>query len=246
MVESSNQESLNQNKFALTDQNNKEIESITTKNLSIIKIENTKFDLNCVIKIQTNSNIMEYVGAGGPREMEKVKKIFKNGFIKQEEASGYLMFNNNKEYVGMFVFEKLEDKPQEVEIMFYLLEDKQGKGYANEACKGFFKLAAEEGIFINGQKLDKFFATAHPENIGSNKVLGNKLGMKKHDEIIYTKKGDKTVPRYFYNITVQQIKENIEKELKKESGKELGKELDKNSITNQEASKLSEENQKEI
>lgn len=136
---------------------------------------------------------------------EQVMKTFASGATKTPKEVGERIdawmkrWKEGDPYAGMAVFLKSTgeflghavlghgDNPGESELAGLGNTSFWNKGYGGEAAlalvKDFAPLSVELGFTLKGKPLTKVVATALKHNIGSVKILFEKLGMKQDDEI---------------------------------------------------------------
>lgn len=72
------------------------------------------------------------------------------------------------------------DNEGEVEIGWIFLQEHQGKGYCTEAINEFLlplaRNASKNEVRVNGSRLNRVIATAHPENVASKRIM-DKVGL---------------------------------------------------------------------
>lgn len=144
-------------------------------------------DFSHVLALQTNDQVMKFVGAGGVRPETRVRAEFdeyRNLWRKGSAVSAYAIFSKNSdglegEFMGLAALEEVSDKgvvvPAVAEPMIYFMPQFWRGGFGKEAGKGFIDLVC--GLIKSGAPLEtggspitKLIATATPENTGSIKL----------------------------------------------------------------------------
>jgi RimJ/RimL family protein N-acetyltransferase len=118
---------------------------------------------------------------GGPRDREKLKKIFEED-VKNPYAEQYDLWpveeKPSKQVVGdCGLLAKEVDGKQEIELIYIFKASAWGKGYATEIGRAITKYAFEE------MKIGRVIALIEPENKASERVA-LKIGMKFEKEVI--------------------------------------------------------------
>jgi ribosomal-protein-alanine N-acetyltransferase len=125
-------------------------------------------DLSELIDLQSDEDVMKFVGAGVIRTKEKITDIHQNLlnlWKKGDPVGGYAICNKEDGmFMGMACLENV-GKPGEAEVMAYLKPEFWRKGYGKEIGLGFIDCiikAHEENIpmIIDHEPLTKLVATA--------------------------------------------------------------------------------------
>jgi len=168
-------------------------------------------DREGLISLQSDENVMKFVGAGVTRTREKIIKIHDNLldlWRKGDPVGGYAIYKKEDgKFMGMACLENV-GKPGQAEVMAYLKPEFWGNGYGKEIGLGFIKciVAAHDNhipMIIDGKPLTNLVATAEPRNIGSI-ALQKSLGFTEGETIRVTK-GDKEVERISFELDLTQF-----------------------------------------
>ena len=168
--------------------------------------------------MQSNEDVMKFVGAGGVRTKEKITDIHQNLlnlWKKGDPVGGYAICNKEDGmFMGMACLENV-GKPGEAEVMAYLKPEFWRKGYGKEIGLGFINCiikAHEENIpmIIDHEPLTKLVATAEPGNIASI-ALQESLGFTKGETIRVNKNG-REVERVPFELDLHQLFRKVAQE----------------------------------
>jgi ribosomal-protein-alanine N-acetyltransferase len=156
---------------------NNEMIILQTKRLQLRRLQNS--DVEALIELWSDPEVTKYLG--GPRDREKLKKIFEED-IKNPYAEQYDLWpveeKQSKEVVGdCGLLAKEVDEKQEIELIYIFKTSAWGKGYATEIGRAIVKYAFEE------MKIGRVIALIEPENNASERVA-LKVGMKFEKEVI--------------------------------------------------------------
>lgn len=154
------------------------VDIIETERLWLRPIE--KNDVDRIFLLDSNPEVMKYIGVPVVKELHESEKVIDRiqkqyidygigRFAVIEKATNLLIGWSGLKYLT----ETINDHINIYDLGYRFLPEFWGKGYATEAAKPFVKLAFEE------LKLEKLYAMAHAENIGSNKIL-QKLGFQQN------------------------------------------------------------------
>ncbi|MEI6296625.1 MAG: GNAT family N-acetyltransferase [bacterium] len=102
-------------------------------------------------------------------ELESIKNDIEE--IKAGKMASFTIFNENKEYIGKCMLNKIKKRNENASISVSIKERFWGKGYATEVVQALMKLAFEE------YKLHRLEYTYYSINERSKK-LAEKLGFK--------------------------------------------------------------------
>jgi len=137
---------------------------------------------------RTNEEILDYVQERGDR------------YFNQGEPYGIfsVFLRENNSFIGQIDLVPT-DNPGEVEIGWIFHKEFQGKGFCSEAVLDFLlpfiHRIAQMGFKTGGLLVYKVIATAHPENIASNRVI-QKAGLSMYQSQL--RYGGK--PRNWYSL----------------------------------------------
>lgn len=142
-------------------------------------------DAKALFRLDSNPNVHLYLGKDPVKTIDECYNIIEK-IRGQYESNGIGRFavivketNENIGWAGL----KFITEPENRHVNFYdigyrLQEEHWRKGYAYEAAKAWRDYAFKE------MKLDKIYASAHIENVASNKIL-QKLGMELKGDFEY-------------------------------------------------------------
>jgi RimJ/RimL family protein N-acetyltransferase len=138
-----------------------------------------KRDSDFIIKLWTSEVNTTYMG--GPRSVELMEDNVKE-YLQDPYADQFDLWTVEDKLslipVGHCgLIEKEVEGNNEIEVIYVISHEHQGKGYATEISKALVKYGLEE------MKLKRIIALIKPENIGSAKVAVN-IGMAKEKEVM--------------------------------------------------------------
>lgn len=150
---------------------------LQTKRLCLRRPQNS--DVEALIEMWSDPEVTKHLG--GPRDREKLKKIFEED-VKNPYAEQYDLWpveeKQSKEVVGdCGLLAKEVDGKQEIELIYIFKASAWRKGYATEIGRAIVKYAFEE------MKIGRVIALIEPENKASERVA-LKIGMKFEKEVI--------------------------------------------------------------
>ncbi|MBA3537260.1 MAG: GNAT family N-acetyltransferase [Tatlockia sp.] len=126
-------------------------------------------DLDNLYNLQSNPQVMKYIGEGIRDRMEVIKGLKKaiDHFKKHNFSLGSVYLKHSHKFIGRagLIYFNYNDKQPKIEVAYALLPDYWGKGYATELTKAL-SIWAFQNLSIN-----KLIAVVHPENIASEHVL---------------------------------------------------------------------------
>ena len=138
-----------------------------------------KEDFDQCLLLYSDKELTKFVDRGEPRnEKEIYEYVEERGdrYFNQGQPFGIfsIFLKENKTFVGQVDLVPTEN-PGEVEIGWIFHKEFHSKGICTEAVLNFlmpfvYKLA-KMGYKSNGRLINRIIATAHPENIPSNKVI---------------------------------------------------------------------------
>ena len=186
---------------------------IETPNLTIRSVQED--DLEHMLKLQGNAAVMEFVGIGGARSVDRITKYHRwliDLWKEKNPISGFMVFTKEtKNFAGMACLEEVNNKDGsvkagEAEVMLYFLPEFWGKGHGKELGKYFLEsirsmLESGEHITIGGKPLTKLVASAHPDNKPSIK-LQKDLGFVEVSRGTRRVTGGE-VPRIFFELDLE-------------------------------------------
>lgn len=136
-------------------------------------------DFENSVSLYNNPELTKFFDHGEPRTLNEIREyIAKRGrcyFEKNEPFGIFSIFKkNNQCFIGQVDLVPTGD-PGEVEIGWIIHKQFQGQGYCSEAVLDFLipyiKILAKNKIKTHGALIDNIIATAHPENLASNKMI---------------------------------------------------------------------------
>ena len=146
---------------------------ITTMNLLLRPFEPSDFDT--LSAILADAEVMQLVLSGTAYSQAESAKFIEDNFLAYESNDiglGVLCERFNQRIVGFAgIIDYQYAEKGAVEIGFVLAKFAHGRGYATEIGRALMKYALDE------LKHDRLYATVHPNNSPSNRVM-EKLGMK--------------------------------------------------------------------
>lgn len=151
---------------------------LETKRLILREIEPGDFD--ALYRMNSNAEIMKYVGDGSVRTHEQMlgelDMLISHYTRKPGLGIWATLLKDSNTFIGAsgLVF---YDNTTEIEIGYRMLKEYWNKGYATEAALGLVKYG------FNTLKLKKIVSSAHTENIASRRVM-EKIGMRYVDNRI--------------------------------------------------------------
>jgi len=130
-------------------------------------------DYKAVYKFGSNLEVQKYTGDKIIESLEEAKELIKNVSFKDYKNYGYgrwaTIYKPDNKLIG-FAGLKYLPEMDSTDIGFRFLPNYWGKGLATEASKEIIKYGFEK------LELNQIIGIAHPENIGSCKVL-EKIGL---------------------------------------------------------------------
>lgn len=142
-------------------------------------------DEEALFALDSNPNVHLYLGNNPVTEIEQVREYIKN-IKNQYEQNGIGRFavelKDTKEVIGWaglkFITEEDNGHVNFYDIGYRLREEFWGKGYAYEAAVKWLDHA------LHTMKVPAIYASAHIENIGSNKIL-QKIGLQQNGQFLW-------------------------------------------------------------
>ena len=130
-------------------------------------------DIEEFASFNADPEVMRYIWKGRPLTREESERSLSR-VVESFGAQGYglwaAVLKASGRVVGFSGLNRLEDTP-EIEVAYRFARDSWGKGLATEAAHASLRYGFEE------VGLRRAVAVAHPENVGSRRVL-EKIGMK--------------------------------------------------------------------
>lgn len=134
-------------------------------------------DLDAIDAIQSDPQVMKYVGNGKTTSREETEKSIKF-WKKYGEEKGYsswaVVEKGTGRVIGKAGFAELPDK-SDVEVFYMFVKDAWGKGYATEISGALIEYGKEK------LGLKRIVAFTFPENIPSQNVV-KKIGLVRDGE----------------------------------------------------------------
>ncbi|MCW8469353.1 GNAT family N-acetyltransferase [Fluoribacter gormanii] len=156
---------------------------LTTSRLIIQ--EPTPNDFDNLYQLQSNSEVMSFIGNGVRDKNEVTLGLEKaiHHYHKHQFSLGSVYIKDSHEFIGRagLIHLNYDDNQPEVELAYALLPKYWGNGYATEITTSLIQFAFQK---INLQKL---IAVVHPGNTPSQNVL-IKCGMSNTGKINYWNK----------------------------------------------------------
>ena len=97
-------------------------------------------DFDKIYQVQTDPEVMRYIGSGLPRSKEQIQELFEKMVVHQE-TYGYSLCPVYERETGLFIgcagliHLAFDDTQPEIEVGYWLLPQFWGKGYATETTK---------------------------------------------------------------------------------------------------------------
>jgi [ribosomal protein S5]-alanine N-acetyltransferase len=139
--------------------------------------------------MDSNPEVVKYLGKITLKSVEEASEkinIIRQQYLDLGIGRWAMVEKESNEFIGWtglkYVKEIRNNRTDYYDIGYRLRQKYWGKGYASESA-----IASRDYAF-NQMQLEELFATADPENIGSNKIL-KKIGMI-HFETIKDENGD--------------------------------------------------------
>lgn len=142
-------------------------------------------DAEAMFALDSNPNVHLYLGNNPVTEIEQIHEYIKS-IKNQYEQNGIGRFvvalKDTKEVIGWaglkFITEEDNGHINFYDIGYRLREEFWGKGYAYEAATKWLDYA------LNTMKVPAVYASAHVDNVGSNKIL-KKIGMQQNGQFLW-------------------------------------------------------------
>lgn len=126
-------------------------------------------DLDDMKQVWGNDEVMKYCLGATPHESLPMVLHFYQKCHEEKGLSVYAVVEKETgRVIGAAGF-NVKDSVDLVELIYHIAKDKWGMGYATEAVKACLQFAKESG------KVKTIFASAHPQNAQSFKIL-EKIG----------------------------------------------------------------------
>jgi len=179
---------------------------LETERLSLRMFEVRDFD--AVLELFNHDEVQKYLSPENRRTREQLEVIL-NKMLERWKERGFGLWCVSEKGAGKMLgycgFQYF-DQTSNVEIVFAFLKDFWAKGFATEAANASLKFGFEHLLF------EKVFATTHPENTASCRVL-EKLGMVFQEQNIHygidtftfmISRADFKPPETFYQLRFKQ------------------------------------------
>jgi RimJ/RimL family protein N-acetyltransferase len=125
-------------------------------------------DYTKLLRLDSNLEVMKYIGNGIPATRERVQEVLNLIISKYDEWVSYGLwaaeFKTNSNFIGWFALKPLP-KMGEIEVGYRLLPEYWGQGFATEGARALIEYGFEKC------GLEKIVAITHLENRASQKVL---------------------------------------------------------------------------
>ncbi|MFQ3307696.1 MAG: RimJ/RimL family protein N-acetyltransferase [Candidatus Midichloriaceae bacterium] len=151
-------------------------------------------------KLQSDADVMRYIGDGKPRDEDGAKASLQKS-INHYEKYGFSLFDiyekNSNEFIGEagLIYIAFDEDNQDVEVGYTLHKKYWNKGYATELAKAFINLG------FTKFHLDRIVACCESENIASSNVM-KKCGMRYNGKYLYN--GKHECDRYIvHNVVIE-------------------------------------------
>lgn len=142
---------------------------LETERLSLIRTRTS--DITDLIRLWTDPVITEFLG--GPRNPETIRPLFEESVgDKQDFDLWPVIEKESGDFAGHCgLLEKVIEGVSEVEVIYIIARDKQGRGYATEAGRSLIDF----GFSRFG--LGRIVALIEPENVLSE-VVARRMGLR--------------------------------------------------------------------
>jgi [ribosomal protein S5]-alanine N-acetyltransferase len=147
--------------------------------------EPTLNDFDSLFNLQSNSEVMSYIG-NGVRSQEEVMNGLEKAIshYKQHQFSlGSVFLKSSPKFIGRagLIYFNYDDSQADIELAYALLPEYWGIGYATELAQALVSWGFDQ------LSIPKLIAVVHPKNSNSQKVL-IKAGMMNTGTINYWNK----------------------------------------------------------
>ncbi len=127
-------------------------------------------DFDKVYQLQSNPDVMRYIGSGKPRTKEHIQRLFQLLLDHQKKHRFTLCPTYEKKsgaFIGFsgLIHLALDDSNPDIEVGYWLLPEFWGKGYATEAVKAWSQWAFDH------LSIDVLVGVTQPKHIDSQRVL---------------------------------------------------------------------------
>jgi len=126
----------------------------------------TEDDFDRMYLLQSNPEVMRYIGMGKARTKKEARKVFEL-FLNHQKKWGFSFCTAFEKESGSLigfigvVHLALDDNNPEIEVGYWLLPEFWKKGYATEGAKACIKWA------FNHLSIEKVVGVTHPDNLAS-------------------------------------------------------------------------------
>ncbi|MCH9634054.1 MAG: hypothetical protein S4CHLAM7_07920 [Chlamydiae bacterium] len=163
-------------------------------------------DFENAVSLYGNPELTKFFDHGEPRTLVEIQNYLScrgTYYFKHGRPFGIfaLFLKGKHDCIGHIDIVPTEQRG-EVEIGWIMHKEYQGKGYCSEAVlqflMPFIDILKNRNIMVNGGPVNKVMATAHPENLSSNKVI-TKAGLKLYKQENRYKEN----PRNWYRLKLE-------------------------------------------
>jgi ribosomal-protein-alanine N-acetyltransferase len=134
----------------------------------------TPDDAEAAFSIYRSAEVMRFLGTGLPDQLIEDVAARIQRFLAHQELHGFGLWPMIEKKCGAMVgvcgLKHLDDGP-EIEVGYHLAREAWGKGFASEAARAVLQYGYET------LKIPHIVAVIHPDNIGSQRVMG-RIGMR--------------------------------------------------------------------
>lgn len=157
--------------------------TVATDRLRLRSIEANEEEYGRYSALFGDKTVMEKFATGKtetPQEIiRKIKETWAHRWRERDPYSGFAVFEKNtSEFLGHIELE--HSAPGEAELIYLFNRSIWGKGYGTEAALAIVEYARatiQKGYILDGKPLKRIVATARIDNIASNKILRETIGM---------------------------------------------------------------------
>ncbi|NNF02629.1 MAG: GNAT family N-acetyltransferase [Bacteroidia bacterium] len=143
----------------------------------------TMADVDHLHELDSDPEVMRYIGDGVVRDLRQVTKILETLIEKYREDRSFGVWaactKGDDNFIGWGALKDL-DQTELIEVGYRLLRKEWGKGYATEIAKALLEYGFDK------LKLKRIVAITHKDNIASQKVI-SKSGLIYINEQFYYK-----------------------------------------------------------
>jgi len=139
---------------------------LETKRLRLREIEPA--DLESLYALDSDPQVMRYIGDGTPSTMEKLEKGIPRVRAYYEKHPGFGIWltelKENGQFLGWSALKYL-DQTEMIEVGYRLMKAAWNQGYATEAAQSLIEYGWQQ------HNLQRIVAVTHPDNHASQRVL---------------------------------------------------------------------------